>query len=102
MADKLLTNGQFLTSNTVLFTANTITGIKGMLFHNTGTTNQYIKLYLNGSAESNKILDIYIVPLETIVWAVEYPLMLENTNTLRGKSDANSTVNYFIYGRDEA
>jgi archaellum component FlaF (FlaF/FlaG flagellin family) len=101
--DKLLNSGQFAasTGNIYLNPGSVTTGVKLIVMHNTGASNQQVQIFVNGTATSTKILDVFLTPLETITWAIEYPIMLTSAQSLKGVAGTASTVNYFIYGREE-
>lgn len=95
--------GQLPSTTGVLYTVDPgeTLYLKSIYLHNTGSTNQTIKLYLNGSANSNKILEGVVSAYDTFEWDVAYSIILNTGETVRGSSTNASTVNYFLFGGTE-
>ena len=76
--------------------------IGSIIFHNTSSTNtRTAEIFDNGSAASNKLLSVVLSANETFEFSPKVPIVLEGGQTLQGDSDAATTVNVRIYGREE-
>jgi archaellum component FlaF (FlaF/FlaG flagellin family) len=82
---------------TALYTSTSVTtDVKCIIFHNTSEELNRVKIYYNGASTSDQIFDVYIMPLETIEWAPDFPFILNSGETIRG---SGSGVNYILTGR---
>jgi hypothetical protein len=78
------------------------TQIGSIILHNTSSTNnRTAEVFDNGTAASNKLLSIVLSANQTYEFSPKVPLVLSGGETLQGNSDAATTVNVRIYGREE-
>jgi hypothetical protein len=100
--NKRLSKGQISNSITSIYTApgSAISDVKCITLHNTNSTEEQVKIYYDGSSDSDKILDIFILPLETVEWSPDFPFILNGTETIRASSTTTNKVNYLIHGRE--
>lgn len=75
--------------------------LKSIYLHNSGTTDQTVRIYINGATGADKILEGVVSGKDTFEWNVAYTVILSTGQTLRGDSTNASTVNYFIFGGTE-
>jgi hypothetical protein len=73
-----------------------------ILLHNANTSTENVRLLDNGSAESNRFLNISLVANETYEFSPKVPIVLEGAETLQGLTTTASKVNIKIYGREES
>jgi len=100
---KMLASGQLPTTTAALYTVPSATTgmVKTVLLHNTDTSARSAELFYNGSAAADKILKVSLDPDETFEYSVGHLLPLAATETLQGKADAATKVNYHIFGAEE-
>lgn len=105
---KLLKKGQFAATDTDIITAADVAAdkewaVRLVQIHNTDSQGQGFVFKRNGTADSDKWQpDIVISQDETLELNEQFPLIIRNGETLKGKCDAASVVNYFLYGRESA
>jgi hypothetical protein len=72
-----------------------------LIIHNTNSTSENVEIYLNGTADANRIIDITLTANETFEFAPKLPLVLAGSQTLQAKTTTASKVNIFVIGREE-
>lgn len=103
LAHEKLNQGQLPSSAGVIYTVpvGKTCYLKSVYLHNTGGSNQTIKLYVNGASGADKILEGVVGPGVTFEWDIAYSVILTTGQTFRGESTNASTVNYFLFGGTE-
>jgi hypothetical protein len=100
---KKLASGQLGESTAAIYTvpASTTGMVKTILLHNTGSTSVSAEVNYNGSAASTKILNVNLDGAETFEYSVGHMIPLSAAETLQGKADSATTINYHIFGAEE-
>lgn len=102
---KRLTTATFQLASTagVIYTApaGKRAQLGSIIFHNTNTVTENIILLDNGTAASNRILNINLAANETYEFSPKVPVVLEGAETLQGLTTTASKVNCKVYGREE-
>lgn len=104
---KKLGNGQLgATAGNLYAPGSTVTGmVKTVVLHNTDTVNRVATVYFNGSAAADEILNVTLSADETFEWSLGHMVVVDGTaspaETLKGKADSASQVNYFVFGAEE-
>jgi hypothetical protein len=101
---KLTSQGEQLAgSPAAVYTAPT--GVRAqigtILLHNTSTSSNDVKVYVNGDTDADRILYITLDPSETYEFSPKVPLTLEGDETLEGEAENADEVNIIALGREE-
>lgn len=101
---KKLSSGQLATGTAAtIYDPSSVTGlVKTVVLHNTNSTDEVASIYLDGTADSDRMLRVTLSADETFEWAVGHLLAVLDAETLKGESTTASKVNYFIFGAEEA
>ena len=99
---KKLSSGQLANSAATIYNPSGVTGmVKTIVLHNTNSTDEVAEVYFDGTAPADKMLKVTLQAGETFEWALGHMVVVLDAETLKGKSDNASKVNYFIFGADE-
>ena len=102
----LLDSGQLSNTAGVIYTASGAGMVKTIILHNTETgasdTEEVEVYYLTAADATTRMLKVEVSGNETFEWSLGHMIHLANGQTLLGKSTSNTTVNYFIFGAEEA
>jgi hypothetical protein len=102
----LLDSGQLTNTAAVIYTASGTGMVKTIILHNTETgsadTEEVEIYYLTAADDTTRMLKVAVGGNETFEWSLGHMIVLTNGQTLLGKSTTTTTVNYFIFGAEEA
>jgi len=99
---KKLSSGQLANSAAIIYNPSGVTGmVKTIVLHNTNSTDEVAEVYFDGTAAADKMLKVTLQAGETFEWSLGHMVVVLDAETLKGKSDNASKVNYFIFGADE-
>ena len=103
LAHEKLAQGQLPSTTGTLYTVpvGKTAYLKSVYLHNSGTSDQTIRIYINGSAVADRIFEGIVSGKDTFEWDVAYTVILTTGQTLRADSTNASAVNYFIFGGTE-
>lgn len=103
LAHEKLAQGQLAATAGIIYTApvGKTAYLKSIYLHNTGSTDQTIKIYINGSATADKIVEGVVGAKDTFEWDIAYSVILTTGQTLQAESTSATTVNYFLHGGTE-
>ena len=99
---KKLNSGQLTNSTANIYDPNGVKGmVKTVVLHNTNTSTETVELYFNGTSDSDKVIKSDLASNETLEWSLGHMLVIEDSETLKGKSTTTQKVNFFIFGAEE-
>jgi len=99
---KKLSSGQLANSAAIIYNPSGVTGmVKTIVLHNTNSTDEVAEVYFDGTAAADKMLKVTLQAGETFEWSLGHMVVVLDAETLKGKSDNASKVNYFIFGAEE-
>lgn len=102
---KLNTVGQLATTNgTALYTVPSSKKgmVKTIVLHNTASVSKTAEIFFDGTADSDRILNVELGAGETFEYSVGHMLPLAVGDTINGREAATgSVVNCFIFGAQE-
>ena len=101
---RLSTQGQQIASTVgTLYTAPTgkRSQIGTILLHNIDTSSVDIEIFINGTADADRVLYITLDSSETYEFSPKVPLVLEGAQTLQGEASVADKANIVIFGREE-
>ena len=99
---KLMSSGQLSNATANIYDPSSVTGmVKTIVLHNTNSSTETAEIYMNGTADSDRMLKVAIEADDTFEWSVGHMLVVLDAEVLKGKSTTASKVNYFIYGAEE-
>jgi hypothetical protein len=103
VAHEKLAQGQLAATVGTIYTApvGKTAYLKSVYLHNTGSTDQTIKIYINGATTADKILEGIVSGKDLFEWDIAYNITLTTGQTLQAESTSATTVNYFVYGGTE-
>ena len=103
MLGKLLATGQVANTEGAIYTvpASTTTYIKSMTFYNTGAIAQTLIVYARDGAGTSRVIGRAVLQ-ENWTCKIDDSLVLEATDTIRAQTTNATTVDYSIYGVEEA
>ena len=103
LAHEKLAQGQLAATTGTIYTApaGKTAYLKSIYLHNTGSSDETVKIYINGSSAADKILEGVIAGKDTFEWDIAYSIILTTGQTLRADSTSATTVNYFVHGGTE-
>jgi hypothetical protein len=98
-----LAQGQLPTTTSAIYTTpvGKTAYLKSIYFHNTGASEQTIKIYINGSGNANRIFEGIVASKATFEWDIIYSFILSTGQTLQAETTTANTVNYFLHGATE-
>ena len=99
---KKLNSGQLTNSTASIYDPSGVTGmVKTVVLHNTNTSTETVELYFNGTTDADRIIKAELATNETLEWSLGHMLVVQDSETLKGKSTTTQKVNFFIFGADE-
>jgi len=101
---RLSTQGQQLAASAgVIYTAPSAkrSQLGSVILHNTSASSRDIRLYINGTTSTARILFVTLSANETFELSPKVPLVLEGSQTFQGEASVASEVNIFVFGREE-
>jgi len=104
---KLLNSGQLAVAGTPATIYDPSSGKTGMIktivLHNMNTsgTPEVAEIFFNGTADSDRMLNVSLDAGETFEWSLGHMIVLLDAELLKGQSTTASKVNYFIFGAEE-
>jgi len=99
---KKLNSGQLTNSTANIYDPNGVKGmVKTVVLHNTHTAAETAELYFNGTTDADRIIKAELASNETLEWSLGHMLLVEDSETLKGKSTTTQKVNFFIFGAEE-
>jgi len=104
---KKLGSGQLGTSAGNMYAPTVYGMVKTILLHNTGSDEQVVEIYFGtASAAADKVLRVTLDGYETFEWTLQHMLVVDGTSSsgvkVTGKTTDPTTLNYFIFGAEEA
>jgi len=103
LAHEKLAQGQLAATASTIYTvpAGKTAYLKSIYLHNTGSSDETVKIYINGAATADKILEGVVSGKDTFEWDIAYSIILTTGQTLRAETTTATTVNYFVHGGTE-
>jgi len=99
---KLMNTGRLSDSTADIYDPSSVTGmVKTILFHNTNSSTETVEVYFNNTTEATRMLKVEIEANDTLEWSLGHMIVVLDAEVLKGKSETNNKVNYFIFGAEE-
>ena len=102
---KLLNSGQLAVAGTPTTIYDPSTGKTGMIktvvLHNMNSSTEVAELFFDGTADSDRMLNVSLDAGETFEWSLGHMIVLLDAELLKGQSTTVNKVNYFIFGAEE-
>jgi hypothetical protein len=94
------------TTATTVYTAPASKSVEiaSVILHNTGTSSQTVTLFVGGTGATSQMLKLTLAANDTFEFAPKVPIVIQPNATpqvLAGSTTTGSTVNIWLYGREE-
>jgi len=104
LTHKFLAKGQVAATPGTIYTAPAATTgfIKAVYFHNTSSSDETVKVYYDGTSAADRIFEGIISGKDTLEWDVAYSIILPTGDTLQAETTTGTTLNYIVFGAEDA